>query len=214
MGLNTATRHASDVVTWIQRQFGDESGTQITVSDIIRWLNQAQLEVAVLANPIQAKSSSMLVVDQYEYSLPSDNTLNILSLHIDGSPVENMEFQEAENKLIIEDPNRTRTGKPYYWWRFADKLYLWPTPDTALPIELFYHKAPDEITSQADLLGLPDKYYEAILQFIMSKAYELDEEFSNARTAKQEFNDRLGVTLEEDTRGAVEYYPTLTFLGD
>jgi hypothetical protein len=214
MGLNTSTRHVSDVVTWVQRQFGDESSVQITQADIIRWLNQAQLEVAVVANPIQAISSTVLVPGTFQYTLPVENATNIISLRIDGTPIENMEFQTAELRIAREDPERQVSGKPQYWWRFADKIYMWPTPDSALSVDLFYFKNPDDLTSSGDLLGLPDKYYEALLQFVMSKAYELDEEYANSRAARQAFNDRIGITLEEDTRGSVEYYPTLTFLDD
>lgn len=214
MGLNTSTRHVSDVVTWVQRQFGDESSVQITQADIIRWLNQAQLEVAVVASPIQAISSTVLIPGTYQYTMPVENTMSIISLRIDGTPIENMEFQTAENKVIREDPQRLSTGKPQYWWRFADKIYMWPTPDQALSVELFYYKTPADLVAVGDLLGLPDKYYEALIQFVMSKAYELDEEYANSRAARQAFNDRIGITLEEDTRGSVEYYPTLTFLDD
>lgn len=212
MGLNTSTHSVSDVVTWVQRQFGDESLVQITQADIIRWLNQAQLEVAVVANPIQAISTTNLIPGTFTYQLPLENALNIISLRVAGTPIENMEFQTAEMKIAQEDPERTTTGKPLYWWRFADNLYLWPTPDAADQIEVFYYKTPAELTVATDLLGLPDKYYEAILQFVMSKAYELDEEFANSRVARQAFNDRLGITLEEDTRGSVEFYPSLTIV--
>jgi hypothetical protein len=212
MTTGVATKRVSDVATWVKRQFGDESGVQITDSDIIRWINQAQAEIAFLADPIQAISSSVLVPGTYTYPLPVETATKIISLRVDGNPIQSIEFQEAELRLQKEDPQHTSTGRPRYWYKFANQLYLWPTPDTAWSIDIFYFKDPADITGTADLLNLPDKYFEPIVQFVMAKAYELDEEFESSKTAMQAFNDRLGRTVEEDNTTSVAFYPKLTFV--
>lgn len=214
MSLQTITHTVNDILTWVKRQFGDESGAQITDADIIRWLNAAQLEVATLADAIQAVSNSTLVAGTFQYAMPTENAIKIVSLTVDGLPVKALEFQMANDLIAQEDPKRVATGTPYYYWRFANQLYFYPTPDSTKPVALYYMAAPAQVSTGTDALGLPDKYFEALVQYIMMKAYELDEDFSAMQTAKQAFNDRLGLGMEDDTRGSVEFYPTITVLDD
>ena len=40
------TLNIQDVANRVKRTFGDESGVQVTDDDIIRWVNDAQLEIS------------------------------------------------------------------------------------------------------------------------------------------------------------------------
>lgn len=212
MSLDSITYHVLDVLTHVKRQFGDESGAQITDADILRWLNQAQLETDSLAKVIQAVSTSDLVAGTYVYPLPVEGALEITSLRVKGTPIENLSFQTAETQLQVADPLRVSTGTPQWWYRWAGQIYFWPTPDATVVggIQVFFIKAPPVLTTGTDLLGLPDKYFEALVSFVMSKAYELDEDYTASQQARQMFSDRLGTSFEEDTIGSALFYPKIT----
>lgn len=214
MSLQTITNHVSDVLTWVKRQFGDESGVQITDSDITRWLNQAQQEIAQTAKVLQAISSSTVTAGTYDYAAPLENAIEVVSLRVDNNPIQGWDFQQAENWIQANDPNRNSIGQPQFWWTFGGRLYMYPTPDKNYNLTLFYIKAPAVVTQSTDLLTVPDKYFEAIIQFVMSKAYELDEDYQAAQQARQTFYDRLGQQFDEESQQGTLYYPTLSFTED
>lgn len=214
MSLNTASKTLDEVLKWVKRQFGDESGAQITNEDIIRWTNAGISEISTLAKPIQAISTATLVPGQHEYTLPIQSAIEILSVRVDGRPLEGMEFQVAETRILDSDPNWITEGTPKIWWRFADKLYLWPNPIEENALQLLYIRAAAPVASTTDVIELPDKYFEALLQFIMSKAWELDEDQSASAQARQAFNDRLGLQFEEDARSETKFYPSISVVED
>jgi hypothetical protein len=47
----------SEIATRVRRQFGDDVGILITDADIIRWVNDAQREIAVKANLLQVRAT-------------------------------------------------------------------------------------------------------------------------------------------------------------
>jgi hypothetical protein len=47
------------------------------------------------------------------------------------------------------------------------------------------------VTSVADLLGVPDRYYDRVCEYCMAKAYELDEDWQGHTVQAQKFEDKL-----------------------
>lgn len=70
MSLGTITRRVSNVISHVTRQFGDESGAQISSEDIIRWLNDGQREIASITKFNELVATTNFVPGTYEYPLP------------------------------------------------------------------------------------------------------------------------------------------------
>ena len=191
MPTPNSTRTAGDVMTYVKRQFGDESGVQITDTDIIRWINQGQNEI-VNKNPmIQATATQTSVVAQQTYSI---NTLapDILQLEaviFDGWPLEPTNLERI--KADLGSSYATTPGTPQYFYVWDNTIYLWPVPDTEKSIQINYSRHPMSVASAGDLLGVPDRYYDRVCEYVMSKAYELDEDWQGHQTNKQAFEDKL-----------------------
>ena len=47
MPVERKTKTVQDVLLSVKRQFGDESGVQVTDSDIVRWVDDAQREISM-----------------------------------------------------------------------------------------------------------------------------------------------------------------------
>lgn len=183
-----ATRTLSDVVSFVQRQFGDESGVQVTVADITRWTNQAQMEI-VNKNPmIQATATDVTVINQQKYSIPPD-LIQLESVFVDGRLLEPTNFEGI--RAVLGTENSNVTGTPMYWYIWANQIYLWPIPSEAKTIEVNYSKTPVSVSSTADTLGVPDRYFDRVCEYVMSKAYELDEDWQGHQVNAQKFEDKL-----------------------
>lgn len=216
MSLNPVTKLASDVVTYVKRQFGDESNVQITDADIYRWINSAQLQVVAKIAPIKAKGTTNVVEGQKIYDLSALAIHQIDSIHYNGNYLPQKNFSEAE-RVIFEFPeNPDSVADPAFWYEYAGQVYLYPVPNQTIVggLEIFYVKMPSPVSSGADALTIPDKYFDAIASWVLSKAYELDEEFDQAANYRQHFDNQLSEQNGEDRVSANMTYPVITYLGD
>jgi hypothetical protein len=202
MPLGTATKTLGDVITYTKRQFGDESGVQITDSDITRWTNQACVEI-VSKNPvIQATATQNSVKGQQTYAIPPD-LIQIESIMYNGVILEPRNFEGIREEL--GSANATQQGSPDYWYTWAEQIYLWPIPDTVSLITVNYSKMPVTVSSPADLLGLPNRFFDRVCEYVCSKAYELDEDWPAHQAQRQNFESNL-VELNNATTSMIGSY--------
>lgn len=214
MTLNAVSRRASDVASHVKRQFGDTAGVQVTDTDIISWINDAQLEIAVNLKPIHGRADSATVANTYTYEYPAQSIVQIESIHYNGVKIENLTLALFEQMILSSDPKRTQTGVPSHWMEWAGVITLWPTPNAAGTLTIFYTGMPTRVVTISDLLGLPDKHYESIIFYVMSKAYEMDEEFEQSTNQRQQFLGRILDQSDEERVSAHLTYPTITFIED
>jgi hypothetical protein len=215
MPVDIITKSVQDVITEVKRTFGDESGVQITDSDIIRWINSAQLEIA-MRNPevLPAVVTVNSVANQADYPLLANvpNILTIQSIHYKNKPVKHMEFQEAEQYLMGDDTGGFTSDSPLFWYERAGVLTFYPTPTAAetAVIKVYFNKRP-EIVDSNSLLSLTDHYYNAILSWVLEQAYLLDENPQLAGVVAAKFDQ--GVTrMQERTKTQSDYYPFITVI--
>ena len=65
-------------------------------------------------------------------------------------------------------------------------------------MSIFYVAAPAEITSLSDMLGLPDRYYQAMLDLVLARAYEMDENFDAVVLKQQQADNSLTSFVNEE----------------
>lgn len=214
MSTNKATYHLSDVLQYVKRAFGDEAGVQITDTDIIAWANQAQIAIAHSTKCIQGRARTDLIANQYAYELPTQDAVEIINLRVNGVPVPGIEHGQAEQQLVNTDPLRTASGTVQYWTKWNNTVEFYPTPRETIVngIDIFYLGVPTRLVNPADFLGLPDRYYTALLDYIMSEAYKLDEDYDAANQAYQNYQLKIGETLDEENQAQNLFYSTVNFI--
>jgi hypothetical protein len=206
-----ASRTVADVMKAVKRSFGDESGVQLEESDIIMWINDAQDEIVKRNRILKATSSTVSVVGQQDYSFPSDNILQIESLHYNGVRLPNMSFAEAEEKVVGLDPSAS-SGEPILWYEWGGKFSLYPVPQTAQTIVLYYTKSPAKVALSTDLLSVTDKYYQDVVRYVLQQAYEMDEDPNMSQLKQKQFDDSLNALGEEERTAQNMTYSTITLV--
>lgn len=214
MVMGLATKTVQDVFTDVKRTFGDEASIQITDADIIRWINAAQREILVQNRILRTTGTTDVVANQSEYLLQGLDIVAIQSIHFNGRRLEPKSFQEAEEYIVTGDPTTTQTGDPALWYEWGGVINLYPVPDkdSAAGLKIYYIKEPPKITDPGDILAVPNSYYENVLQFVMAKAYELDEDNENANFKLGQFTQRLGDLAEQENQPSQYTYPRITVL--
>lgn len=211
MTLRPTTKKLSDLLQEIKRLFGDEAGVQINDNDITRWANEAQMSIVTANGALKAKSTLPSVVNQGTYTFAGLNIQQIASLHYDGQLIPNTPFAEAERLLMLKDLQQaTPYGTPEMWYEWAGEFTLWPAPAAVKDITIYYTAYPAVLTGDpSQALSMPDKWYPAIVNYIMSKAYEMDEDHQASQVAEQRFQTSLNMQSGEEREAQDMAFPVI-----
>lgn len=215
VGFNTTTKTVQNVLIDIRRTFGDEASVQISDDDMLRWINTAQREILISNKILKAISTADVTAGVSEYSLSTLNIVSIQSIHYLGTKLEWRSFQDAEEYIMSTDPLKQATADPYMWYEWGGIVNLYPVPQSDQPagLKIYYIKEPDVVTASS-MLVVPDAYYENVLQFCLSKAYELDEDPENSQYKLGQFTERLNILSEQENTPEMDTYPRITVLSD
>lgn len=210
----------SDVVTRVQRTFGDESAVQVTQADIIRWINDAQREVVMQhENLLQTSAALDSVVGQYEYPLPAD-CLTVNSVLFRNSTDANasfytLRFMGPTEMTSLADGWRGTdygTGVPQVFTRSdSGKFAIFPAPQTALvgAIKIIYARYAVDVVDTNSNIDLPAYYHSYVEHFCMMKAYEMDEDWDSADRKAQLIQSTIDFNNGRDGWFGHETYPSV-----
>lgn len=202
----------SDVITRVQRQFGDEASVQIDSSDIIRWINDCAKEIAVQNDLTQATGLQNSEKDLNVYAAPAD-TLAIRAVYYNQKKLDFYSRTEYDAYVNINDPTETASGTPFLYTRHVDDLILYPTPDSVGTIKIWYFQRPPEVTASTDNLPFPVEYHLRIVEYCLQQAYQTDEDWEAANQMSGQFTDGMA-KLKQLNSTDTEFYPTITVLPD
>lgn len=210
--------NVQDVVTRVKRTFGDESGIQITDSDIIRWINDAQEQI-VLDNEglMETTASADTVMDQPEYDVPNDFSI-LRSLKYKGYRLKYMSFAEFNEYIdgysAAPGVSPYGSGIPEVFMVWNEKITVFPKPSESITggLTIYYIKHPPTVTLLADDLSIPLQYHNAIVSYCLQQAYELDEDYQKAQLKKEDFNSTVMKLNDRNKWVSQEYYPRITTL--
>lgn len=175
--------NVGDIKTRVKRQFGDESNVQINDNDIVRWINDAQRFVVMQSdNLLQKSATADLIASQQDYTLPMDLLiLRSISQRIDISqpyfPMTGLSLQEFDQRIGGWDGGSVNKGTAGYYCVYGSLIKLWPIPQASLSagIKIYYSRIPTDVVVDSDTIDLPLMYHNAVVNYCLQQAYELDD---------------------------------------
>lgn len=212
MGIQTTSKTVKDLADYVKRQFGDESGVQLTDSDILRWINDGQREIATKNKILTARATTPLIDGQTTYDFDLQRIIDIDSIQVNSVPVRYMQFPDVEQYISGEDPQRTHEGPPQVWYSYANQITFWPKPIGDGLITIYFVKEPDPVTAQSDTLTIPDRYYTSLLHYVLAQAYEMDEDWQASSNKLNQFSGSLNEMADQESSVNSMEYPTITFV--
>lgn len=210
-----------DVKTRVKRQFGDESGVQITDDDIVRWTNDGiQFVVTNNEGLLETVGTADIVANQQQYDMPAD-LLTLRSIHIKQYPdslsyvhMQAYDMQKFDTYVDGWDGTFYGPGTPYVYTVFAEKLQLFPIPDSdsAAGIKFYYFRKPALLDGTADdiELDLPLNYHNAVVAYCLQQAYELDENPDLYARKGADVQNVINLNRYRQGKADTETYPTIT----
>lgn len=206
----------SEIIKRVQRQFGDDVQAQITKEDIVRWVNDACLEITTnnYTNQGILKGHTPVVVGQAEYKLPPDLLL-LRSVRANGIKLTHTTYDQLTE---LNDFSELATGAPTCYWVYDNKLHVYPTPYEALgTIDVYYSKSPDILT--VEMLerepDVPKQYHPRIVEYCIAQAAELDDNMGTYQYKMNQFEKNLqSLKANGEQPEGDDYYPSITYMGD
>lgn len=135
----------SQIINAVQRQFGDESGAQITRSDIIRWANHGQVDIVRKTEALQIHAETDTLKDDGSYDLPT-GYVRVRRVTFDGRKLERVELEELDDLVPDRDSNG-ESSTPVYYYMWGSRLFIYPAPARAGAgnLDVYYVKMPNEL---------------------------------------------------------------------
>lgn len=177
----------SDVATRVKRQFGDEAGAQITDADVIRWCNDAQTEIATQNKLLQTIATSTTVVNTQDYASPTD-MLALRGVRYDKLRLTMLSMDDIDN--VVQDRTEAK-GTPQYYWFFGENISLWPTPDEAKTLTVYYTQKPTALTATTDAISLPPQFDNRVVEYCIAQAAELDDNLEHYQLKMSQFQQGI-----------------------
>lgn len=212
MPAETYTYTTFDVYERVRTLFGDTSGAQITDQMVVRWINDGQQEI-VNNNPILKDTKyANVVAEQSEYTFPNDKVQYIEAVYVNNRPVRAMTAQAFREYILADDPNRTATADvPDVWYERNGVITFYPTPakNYTNGLKLEFVKQPDKVTyiSTSQVLSVPDRYLNELVNYVMTQALELDENFTAADYKRNQFREGLDRQSLRENVNLISQYP-------
>ncbi len=165
----------NQVILAVKRQFGDETGAQITDADIIRWINDGQLIIYRKMEGAITNLGGITVAGAESIALPS-NFLKLDALYLDGKKIQFIAYSQLKAlypTLAIDATGLTKFCSIKTVVGTPSALILAPKPANQVIHEIRYGARPIAVIA-GDQLSLDPAYHETLVTYCISRAKQLD----------------------------------------
>lgn len=206
--------NSGEIVLAVQRQFGDDSGIQITATDILRWINQAGIDIARKTGCVLDHKETTSVANDGSYSLP-DDCINVRRVTYSDEVLLQTTMEVADQDWTTRDKSPQVSGTPQYFYIWNNILYVYPVPSTSSTgiLDIWYARIPAAVTdATAQTLEIPAKFHEMIVRYCLSRAKELNDEYDVAKLVMNDYNDMVLDAKDEVNRPGSRSYSAVRLL--
>jgi hypothetical protein len=207
MPIETYTKTGQQVATDVQEKFGDTGQVQITDAMILRWINDGQREIASNDLPLNGTAVSNLLagVSTYDLTTITAKVRNILQVQVNGQFIELLQFPEF-SQFVRSNTDQSSTSSIGTIWNGA--LRLWPVPSASIVggLVIDYSAYPDEISALSQPITVPDRFFRALCDWVLSQALELDENYDAAQVKLGHYENRVTKQLGRTHESPSDYY--------
>lgn len=201
----------TEIITRVQRSFGDESGAQITTADIIRWANDAQVDIVRKTGLTNQHRETDVVLDDGSYALP-DNFMQMIRVTLNGKVLPNRSLHDLD--LTSSEIDTAASGTPHAYYIWDNVIYLYPKPSAASVggLDIWYVSRPATLEDVSDIPEVPIHMHEDIVRYCLARAKELDDDLEGAQVIMGDYETRLGQAVYESTSQPNDSYPAVRAL--
>lgn len=206
-GGDSFTMTGRSLATDVQDKFGDADQVQITDAMLLRWINGAQREVSSNGYSLEATSVTNLIASQSIYDLTniSSRIRNIVQVRVNGAYAEMLPYPKFAQFVRTNTATNSQSGIGSL---YAGVLHLWPAPAASVVggLVIDYTGYPPDLVSLDDPLTVPDRFFQAMCDWVLAQAEELNENFDAAQTKLGHYENRITKQLARTHESPSDYF--------
>lgn len=201
------------VIKSVTRQFGDETGAQIDVDDILRWINDGQLRISRRTGSDVSAFTGSVPLGSPTFTLPVD-FFKVSEITLTGSSGNPKQIQViGKQQMLNMYPNLS--GSTLGVTKFAavsrlmsdTVLYFAPVPSETVAINLIYKNRPPVVNDSFDELSIPEEYIDTLITYCLAQAKQLDGDLEAYQLLIGNFNGYLNEDVHDEATKDSETYP-------
>lgn len=196
----------------VKRDFGDESGAEITDADIVDWANEGQIHIVRKTKALAVHKETAVVSGQRNYLLPTD-LIFLDRVTYKGTSLEGLSQDQLDTFEKSLDAS-TGTGVPSHYYVYGRDLFLYPSPNESLAggLDIFYIKSPTALAADVDVPEIPIYLHKELVTYCVMRAKGLDEESTDAQMLELNLDKELTNARDEVTSIQDDSYPAVRLL--
>jgi hypothetical protein len=189
------TLTGANLIDRIQDTLQDTTSVRWPEAELLRYINDAQREIVNFKPEASATHANVTLVAGTEQSLPSGGlrlikvTRNMSGAASDATgkrairivDVDILDSQEPDwhDPTVTGDAAHGTTVKHYAFDPDdPKKYYVYPGVSGSVYIEIVYSGSPTDLSATSDTISIDDIYGNAIIDFVLYKAYLKDAEYA------------------------------------
>lgn len=190
---------ASDLVTDIRKLTNDQVAPhRHSDGDLINWISSAQRSVVTLRPDANTKLVEIEpVVDSVEQDVSSVGHLlvDVVSNSTTGQTIRRTDLATLDDftpEWRVEDPS----DSPESWANnvaSATAFWIYPKPDATVKLHVLVTQTPAKLTALSDALVISGTFDSAIINHVLSRVLEIDNDREGSILAHQKYATELGV---------------------
>jgi len=146
---------------------------------------------------IEGKYSTTTVASQQEYDFPT-NAINIRRMTYDGKKIEQITFEEADQKYT-NSAGTYGSGTPRHYVLWNRVIYLFPVPDDTKTLLIYSHDNQQTISNTATI-SLPAIFHPVIVEGLVAEMAFKDKNFAASDRARNKFTEMKILRIREYRR--------------
>ena len=204
------TTKAVDLINRVSDTLQDPTFVRWTQGELLNYLNDAQRQVVLFRPDAKAVNAAFTCTSAAKQSLPADGLRLINVLRNTGGRA----ITKVDRSILdVQLPTWYETaaaadGVKHYVYDALDpkNFYVFPKPAASHQIDIVYAISPVDLvisnfTTDTQVIGIDDIYANALMDYMMYRAYQKDSEFANLNRAAvyyQAFTTSLGIKSQAD----------------
>lgn len=198
----------SEIATRVKRLFGDESGVQIDDTDIIRWVNDGQLDIVRKTHCVTRNVAVNSTAGINSYPIPGD-FLFFKEAKYGGRLLSSISAEDFNARFPNRELSLARGVSEYFTVRGTNYL-LFPYPNTTgVAISLYYVARPAVMAAVTETPEIPIAFHEALVKFTLMRANELNEDWVASQKFQKDYAEDVIMTRSDTQWSDAGGYPVV-----
>lgn len=206
----------AQVIDRVTDTLQDKDNIRWTQAELLHYINDAQREI-VLRRPDSSSNTVavQLTANDTKQTIPTDGArlLEVVRNMGSGSTPGKAVRMTAREVLDAQIPLWHQSGPSsvisHYVFdiRVPRVFYVYPRPTTNVFVELQYSAAPTDLATVNDVLTLDDIYANAVIAYVLMRAYQKDEDYARNLDAASAWGTMFANSLDTRTQADATMNP-------